>query len=185
MLQGVSELKNLKSPRHFALSVSKPIRFWQKERYIFKFRDTVTIEFYIQIGGNMTKKVTAFDGHYDIQESWIRRQIDRFKHDSFVDLYIAQKEIETAGITAFASPKETAKFREKHLSKSGKAKLSSSLRTYKKRNNQKLTTRRLDLNISLPAHIALEALASELRLTKTQLIEQLILDRRKKQTEEV
>ena len=130
----------------------------------------------------MTKRVTAFDDHYDIQEAWMRRQIDHLKHDSFVDLYIAQKEIETAGITAFATYEETAKFREKHLSRSGKNKLSSSLRTYKKRNNQKLTTRRLDLNISLSAHVALETLASELELTKTQLIEQLILDRREKQT---
>jgi len=133
----------------------------------------------------MTRRVTAFDDCYHIQEAWIRRQIDHFKHDSFVDLYLAQKEIEEAGITAFATPKETAKFREKHLSKSGKTKLFSSLRTYKKRNNQKLTTRRLDLNISLSAHLALGSLATELELTKTQLIEQLILERREKQTEEV
>lgn len=133
----------------------------------------------------MTKKVTAFDDHFHIQEAWIRRQIDYFKHDSFVDLYLAQKEIEEAGITAFATPDETAKFIEKHLSKSGKTKLSSSLRTYKKRNNQKLTKRRLDLNISLPAHLALEALVTDLEMTKTQLIEQLILERREKQTEEV
>jgi macrodomain Ter protein organizer (MatP/YcbG family) len=97
----------------------------------------------------------------------------------------AQKEIEDAGITAFSTPEKTTEFREKYLSKSGKTKLSSSLRTYKKRNSQKLTRRQLDLNISLPAHIALETLASELELTKTQLIEQLILDRREKQSEEV
>ncbi len=133
----------------------------------------------------MTKRVTAFDGHYDIQEAWIRRQIDHFKHDSFVDLYLAQKEIEEAGISAFATPEETAKFREKHLSKSGKTKLSSSLRTYKKRHNRKLTTRRLDIDISLPAYLALESLVKELGLTKIQLIEQLILERKEKQNKDV
>ena len=97
-----------------------------------------------QIGGNMTKRITVFDDHYYIQEAWIIRQIHHFKHESFVDLYLAQEEIEEAGITAFATPEETAKFREKHLSRSGKAKLASALRTYKKRSNQKLTTREFD-----------------------------------------
>lgn len=132
----------------------------------------------------MTQRTTVFDDLHHNQEVWIRGQLDHLKYDSFVDFDIAKKEIEDAGITAFATPEETAKFRKKHLSKSGKAKLSSSLRTYKKRNNHKLTKRRLDLNISLPAHLALETLATDLELTKTQLIEQLILERREKQAEE-
>ena len=68
----------------------------------------------------MTKKTTAFDDLYHIQDMWIREQIDHFKHDSFADLHIAQNEIGDAGITAFTTLDETDKFREKHLSKSGK-----------------------------------------------------------------
>jgi macrodomain Ter protein organizer (MatP/YcbG family) len=127
--------------------------------------------------------VNIFNEFYDIQESWIRRQITDLKYDSFVDLHIARNQIEDEGITAFNNFTSIDQFREQHLSKSGKNKLSSTLRTYKKRNKRKLTTKRLDIDISLSAHLALAALISESGLTKTQIIEQLILNERNKQIE--
>jgi macrodomain Ter protein organizer (MatP/YcbG family) len=127
--------------------------------------------------------VNIFNEFYDIQESWIRRQLTDLKYDSFVDLDIARNQIEDEGITAFNNFKYIDQFREHHLSKSGKNKLSSTLRTYKKRNKRKLTTKRLDIDISLSAHMALGALISESGLTKIQIIEQLILNERDKQIE--
>ena len=134
-------------------------------------------------GANMTKKAKTFSDNYYIQESWIRRQIDSIKEDSFVDLDKAREEIEKAGIAAFASPDDIDLFREKHLSDIGKTKLSSSLRTHKKRQMRKLTTRRLDIDISLPAYLALETLVQEQGLTKIQLIERLVLEEKKKSDE--
>ena len=128
----------------------------------------------------MTHLVSTFSENHDIQESWIRRQIDSLKVGSFIDLDIARDEIEAAGISAFATPECVDIFREKHLSVIGKKKLSSSLRTYKKRNTRRLTTRRLDIDISLPAYLALEALVRELDITKIQLIEQLVLEEKEK-----
>jgi macrodomain Ter protein organizer (MatP/YcbG family) len=125
--------------------------------------------------------VNIFNEFYDIQESWIRRQITDLKYDSFVDLHIARNQIEDEGIVAFNNFKSIDQFREQYLSKNGKNKLSSTLRTYKKRNKRKLTTKRLDIDISLSAHLALAALISESGLTKIQIIEQLILNERDKQ----
>jgi len=132
----------------------------------------------------MTKKVTAFEKYFDIQEQWIRGQIEHFKYDSFIDLHLAQKEIEEAGITAFATSSDISNFRDKHLSGVGKKKLSSSLRTFKKRQNRKITTRRLDINISRSAYIALEALLREQGITKIQLIERLLLEEKARSDEE-
>lgn len=129
----------------------------------------------------MSKTNNIFNEYYDIQEAWIRRQIINLKYDSFVDFYLAQKEIEEAGITAFATFKSVEKFRNEHLSSIGKKKLSSSLRTYKKRNNRKLTVRRLDIDISKSAHLALESLVNQSGLSKIQIIEQLLLQEREKQ----
>lgn len=131
----------------------------------------------------MTITAKTFSENYDIQESWIRRQVESFKEDSFVNLELARKEIEEAGITAFATPKDIDTFRNKHLSDIGKKKLSSSLRTYKKRNIRRLTTRRLDIDISLPAYLALEFLVQEQGLTKIQLIERLVLKEKEKSDE--
>ena len=128
----------------------------------------------------MSKKTTTFEQHHDIQESWIRRQIDNLKNDSFIDLGLARKEIEEAGITAFATPEDVDIFRNEHLSELGVKRLSSSLRTYKKRIARRLTTRRLDLDISLPAYLALETLVREQGLTKMQLIERLVLEEKEK-----
>jgi macrodomain Ter protein organizer (MatP/YcbG family) len=128
----------------------------------------------------MTKAINTFSDNYDIQESWIRRQVDSFKDDSFVDLELAKNEIEDAGIAAFATPKDVDVFRSKHLSDIGLKRLSSALRTYKKRSIRRLTTRRLDIDISLPAYLALEALVREQELTKIQLIERLVLDEKEK-----
>lgn len=133
----------------------------------------------------MPKVAKIFNDYYDIQESWIRRQIIDFKHDSFIDFDLAKKEIEDAGIAAFANAKTVDEFRDNHLSDIGKKKLSSSLRTYKKRHNRKLTTRRLDIEISKSAYLALELLVNESALTKTQFIEKLILKERKKQINEL
>ncbi len=131
----------------------------------------------------MTKTTNTFSDNYDIQESWINRQIDSFKDDSFIDLELAKSEIEEAGITVFATPKDVEAFRNKHLSKQGMERLSSALRTYKKRNTRRLTTRRLDIDISLPAYHALETLVRELGITKIQLIERLILEEKEKSDE--
>ena len=126
----------------------------------------------------MSKISSVFSSYYDIQESWIQRQINNLKYDSFIDLSIAKQEIEDAGLVAFIDNKSIEQFREKHLSKIGKERLSSTLRTYKKRENRRLTTKRLDLNISRSAYIALESLVDESGLTKTQFIEHLILKER-------
>ena len=127
----------------------------------------------------MPKIVNIFNDYYDVQESWIRRQIDNLKYDSFVDLSIAEKEIEDAGLIAFVDHKSIEQFREKHLSEIGKKKLSATLRTYKKRENRKLTTKRLDIDISLQAHITLKNMVMESGLTKIQVIEQLLLQEKK------
>ena len=126
----------------------------------------------------MAKVARIFSNYYDIQESWIQRQINDLKYDSFIDLSTAKQEIENAGLVAFVDNKSIELFREKHLSKLGKERLSATLRTYKKRENRRLTSKRLDLDISRSAYIALEALAKQSELTKTQLIEQLILKER-------
>lgn len=131
----------------------------------------------------MTKTTNTFSDNYDIQESWINRQIDSFKDDSFIDLELAKSEIEEAGITAFATPKDVEAFRNKHLSKLGMERLSSALRTYKKRSARRLTTRRLDIDIALPAYLALETLVREQGLTKIQLIERLVLEEKEKSDE--
>ncbi|WP_028865591.1 hypothetical protein [Psychromonas aquimarina] len=129
----------------------------------------------------MAKVVNIFNDYYDIQESWIRRQIDNLKYDSFIDLNAAKKEIEGAGLVAFVDHHSLQQFRESNLSVTGKKKLSAALRTYKKRDNRKLTTRRLDIDISLQAHQVLETMAAESGLTKIQIIEQLLLNEREKQ----
>jgi len=127
-------------------------------------------------GGCMPQKKTVFAEHYEIQESWIRRQIEHSKEDSFINQSLALKEIDEAGIAAFASPYDVDKFRDKHLSESGKRKLSSTLRTFKKRQNKMLTTQRLDIDISQPAYLALEAITREQKVTKIKLIERLLLE---------
>ncbi|MFT6905945.1 MAG: macrodomain Ter protein organizer (MatP/YcbG family) [Oleiphilaceae bacterium] len=129
----------------------------------------------------MPKVANIFNDYYYIQESWIRRQINNLKGDSFVDLSLAKKEIEDAGLVAFVDLKSIEQFREKHLSEIGKKKLSVTLRTYKKRENRKLTTKRLDIDISLHAHLALKNLVIESGLTKIQIIEQLLLQERENQ----
>jgi len=128
----------------------------------------------------MTKITNTFSDNYDIQESWIRRQLDSFKDASFVDLELAKREIEEAGIVAFATPKDVDVFRSKHLSDIGMKRLSSALRTYKKRSIRRLTTRRLDIDISLPAYLALEGLVRNQGVTKIELIERLVLDEKEK-----
>lgn len=54
-------------------------------------------------GANINKAKNTFGENYDLQESWIRRQIESLKNDSFIDLDLAINEIEDAGITAFAT----------------------------------------------------------------------------------
>lgn len=39
----------------------------------------------------MTITTKAFSENYDIQESWIRRHIESFKEDSFVNIELAEK----------------------------------------------------------------------------------------------
>lgn len=134
----------------------------------------------LKIGDKMNNCATAFTENYYFQEKWIRGQIEHAKHDSFVDLYIAEKEIDDAGIVAFACPSDTDSFRDKHLSDVGKRKLSSSLRTFKKRQNRRLVTKRLDIDISRPASLALEILVKDSGLTKIQVIEQLLLEAKAK-----
>ena len=128
----------------------------------------------------MTKAINTFSENHDVQESWILRQIDSFKDDSFIDLGLARKEIEEAGITAFATPEWVDNFRDKHLSDMGMKKLSSSLRTHKKRSARRLTARRLDIDICVKTHITLQAMVKESGLTKIEFIEQLILKERKR-----
>ncbi|WP_019614530.1 hypothetical protein [Psychromonas ossibalaenae] len=129
----------------------------------------------------MAKVVSIFNDYYDIQESWIRRQIDNLKYDSFIDLSIAKQEIEHEGLVTFIDHNSLNQFRENNLSNIGKKKLSAALRTYKKRENRKLTTRRLDIDISLQAHRVLESMAIESGLTKIQIVEKLLLTEREKQ----
>ncbi|WP_372882956.1 RepB family protein [Psychromonas sp.] len=126
----------------------------------------------------MPNSLNTFNKYYDVQESWIRRQIDNLKDDSFIDLGLAKKEIEDAGITAFSDYTVIGKFRDDHLSAIGKKRLSSTLRTYKKRKTHKLTTKRLDLDISLESHIALQSLVKESGITRIEIIEKLILQER-------
>ncbi|WP_435235284.1 hypothetical protein ACR30L_16190 [Psychromonas sp. PT13] len=129
----------------------------------------------------MSKSTSTFSAYYDIQESWLRKQVKDLKDDSFIDLDLAREEIENAGITAFANHAVIDKFREEHLSKRGKDRLSSALRTYKKRENRRLTTRRLDIDISVEADTALKVMVKESGLTKIEFLEQLILKEREKQ----
>ena len=129
----------------------------------------------------MPKSTNTFNKYYDIQESWFRKPVKDLKADSFIDLDLASEEIKNAGITAFANHAVVDKFREDHLSKIGKNRLSSALRTYKKRESRRLTTRRLDIEISLEAHTALQVMVKESGLTKIQFLEQLILKEREKQ----
>lgn len=129
----------------------------------------------------MSKAINIFNEYYDVQEAWIRRQITDLKHDSFINFHLAEKEIEEAGITAFATFKSIDQFRDEHLSIIGDKKLSSSLRTHKKRSNRKLTTRRLDIDISRAAYIALESLVKQSGLSKIQIVEQLLLQEKQKQ----
>lgn len=131
----------------------------------------------------MPKVASIFNNYYDIQESWIGRQINNFKSDSFIDLSMAKKEVEDAGLVAFVNHESIDQFRDKHLSKAGKNRLSATLRTYKKREKRRLTTQRLDLNISRKAYIALDSLARDSGLTKIQIIEQLILKERENQAD--
>ena len=128
----------------------------------------------------MPKSTSTFNNYYDIQESWIRKQVKDLKGDSFIDLDLASEEIENAGITAFANHAVIDKFREDHLSKIGKTRLSSALRTYKKREKRRLTTRRLDIEISVKADTALKVMAKESKLTKIEFLERLILKEREK-----
>ena len=51
----------------------------------------------------MPKVASIFNDYYDVQESWIERQVKDFKSDSFIDLSIAQKEIEDAGLVVFVN----------------------------------------------------------------------------------
>lgn len=131
----------------------------------------------------MSKSTSTLNKYYDVQESWIRKQVKDLKGDSFIDLDLASKEIENAGIAAFANPAAIDKFREDHLSKIGKDRLSSALRTHKKRYNRRLTTRRLDIDISVAADTALKIMVKQSGLTKIEFIEQFILKERKKQTD--
>ena len=126
----------------------------------------------------MSKVSNIFSSYYDIQESWIQRQINDLKYDSFIDLSSAKQEIEDAGLVAFVDNQSIELFREKHLSKVGKERLSSTLRTYKKRESRRLTRKRLDLDISRSAYTALELLVEESGLTKAQFIEHLIFKKR-------
>ena len=128
----------------------------------------------------MPKSTSTFNNYYDIQESWIRKQVKDLKGDSFINLDLASEEIENAGITAFANHSEIDKFREEHLSKIGRNRLSSALRTYKKREKRRLTTRRLDIEISVKADTALKVMAKESGLTKIEFLERLILKEREK-----
>lgn len=128
----------------------------------------------------MSKSTSTFNDYYDVQESWIRKQISNLKSDSFIDFDIAREEIESAGITAFANQTVIDKFRDDHLSKVGKDRLSSALRTYKKRENRRLTTRRLDIDISVEADTALRVMVKESGLTKIEFLERLILKERQK-----
>jgi len=63
----------------------------------------------------MTNKTTIYAEYDDIQENWIRRQIESSKHDSFINQAITQKEIKKAGIAYFATPEVIDMFRDKHL----------------------------------------------------------------------
>jgi len=128
----------------------------------------------------MAKAINTLNDNYDIQESWIRRQIDSLKYDSFIDLKGAKSEIEDLGIAAFATPHDVNAFRKKYLSELGIKRLSSLLRTNKKRYIRRQVTQRLDIDLSKQAYIALEALVRKKRITKIQLIEQLILEEKEK-----
>tara|TARA_R110001583_G_scaffold60750_2_gene180195 strand:- start:99 stop:518 length:420 start_codon:yes stop_codon:yes gene_type:complete len=128
----------------------------------------------------MTKAINTLHDNYDIQESWIRRQIDSLKYDSFIDLKGAQSEIEDLGIAAFATPHDVNTFRKRYLSELGIKRLSSLLRTNKKRYIRRQVTQRLDIDLSKQAYIALEILVRKKRMTKIQLIEQLILEEKEK-----
>ena len=126
----------------------------------------------------MSKVASIFNDYYDVQESWIGRQINDFKDDSFIDLSMAKKEIEDAGLVAFVNHESIDQFRDKHLSKIGKNKLSATLRTYKKREKRRLTIQRLDVDISRKVYVALDSLVKDSGNTKIQIIEQLILKER-------
>ena len=128
----------------------------------------------------MAKAIKTLYDNYDIQESWIRRQINSLKYDSFIDLKGAKSEIEELGIAAFATPHDVNVFRKRYLSELGIKRLSSSLRTNKKRYIRRQVTQRLDIDLSKQAYIALEALVRKKRITKIQLIEQLILEEKEK-----
>jgi len=133
----------------------------------------------------MSKVASIFNHYYDIQESWIERQVKDFKSDSFIDLSIVQKEIEDAGLVVFVNHESIDLFREKHLSKIGKKRLSATLRTHKKLEKHSSTVKRLDLFISRKSFADLEYLVSESGLTKIQIIEQLISKERDNQVDKM
>ena len=120
-------------------------------------------------------KSLLFDEYPEQQASWIRGQLKANKTDSFNDFNTASKDYDSS-LIPLDNAKAIKNFREQHLSKTGIARLKTTLKVYRKRQKDKSTARNLDVTISLEAFQELEKICKNTGLTKKAVIEQLIMN---------